>query len=219
MNKVDVKEIFSYQLLFWFKKNKVRLPWRETSDPYKIFISEFLLRKTTRQQLIKIYPKFFDEFPDIKKIYDAPTKLIEETIHPLGLGRIRSHALKEISGIVMENYSGRIPNNEEQLIALPHVGRYIANAVLCFAFGEDLPILDSNILRIIRRVFSIKTDIKRGYNDPKIWGYVSTLIPKNNCQDFNKALLDFGSLVCSVKPKCNICPVLTICDYYKTTNG
>ena len=215
--QIAIKEaIFAERLLSWFSENKVSFPWRETADPYKIFVSEFLLRKTTRQQVSQICERFFSKYPDIEALSEATVKSIESTIVSLGMEHIRADALKKIAKIVSEKYGGRIPDEKRSLMKLPHVGPYIANAVLCFAYGVDAPLLDTNVIRIISRVFSIKSARKRARDDPKMWLAVHTLMPKGKSRDFNLALLDFATSMCVPKnPKCSICPISDICDYYK----
>ena len=195
-------------LLEWRAHNQPKLPWRKTSDPYKILVSELLLRKTTRQQVSKIYEQFFLKYPDIQALSKALVKSIENTIVSLGMEHIRATALKKIAEIISEEHGGRIPDERRSLMKLPHVGPYIANAVLCFAYGADAPLLDTNVIRVISRVFSLKSARKRARDDPKMWDAVHRLMPKGKSRDFNLALLDFAALVCLPrKPKCPICPI------------
>jgi len=212
---VTKKRMFSERLLLWFSVNKADFPWRKTTDPYKVLVSELLLRKTTRQQVSKIYKLFFSKYPDIKSLSKAKVESIERTIFPLGMEHIRAIALKEIAENISQKYGGKIPNRKKSLIELPHVGPYIANAVLCFAFGLDAPIVDTNVIRVISRVFSVTSSRKRPRDDPKMWRTVFDLIPKGKSRDFNLALLDFAASICVLRnPKCLICPMSDICGYY-----
>ena len=118
--------------------------------------------------------------------------------------------------MVVEKHSGQIPNSEKELIALPGVGQYMANSVLCLAFGKKAPLLDTNIVRILERVFDIKSSKARARTDEKLWDFVRKITPPRKSREVNLALLDYGALVCTAKnPKCPVCPVSKICTAYK----
>jgi A/G-specific adenine glycosylase len=208
------KDIFASRLLEWGKLNVVDFPWRKTTDPFKILISEIMLRKTTRKQVSQIYDDFFRRYPDVRSLAEATVESIEDTIRPLGMEHIRAVALKKAAEKILSKFKGKIPSERNLLMELPHVGRYTANAVLCFGFGMDAPLLDTNVIRVVNRVFSIRTSRKRARDDPKMWKVVSSLIPKGRAGDFNRAVLDFAASICVAKnPKCSLCPMLDICDY------
>ena len=207
---------FASRLLTWHAKNKADFPWRYTADPYKILVSEILLQKTTRNQVKKIFDQFFRKYPNFRALASDSQEAIKEVINPLGLEHRRAHALKEIAGIMMENYGGKVPIDKRKLLQLPRVGPYVANSVLCFAFGHQEPLLDTNVIRVVRRVFSLKAKKKRPRDDPEMWKAVGRLIPSGKATDFNLALLDFAAKVCLHKtPKCTECLMASICDQYK----
>lgn len=213
-SRTDKSKIFASRLLNWWDPTNFDYPWRATSDPYKILVSEFLLRKTTRGQVKGIYEDFFRDYPTIEALCVADVESIESTIRPLGMQRIKAMWLKRLAETVVKEHNRRIPREKRLLERLPGVGTYIANAVLCLAYGDDVPLLDTNTVRVSGRVFSLRSSRKRAREDPKMWDAISMLIPRNKAKDFNLALLDFAASVCLMKnPKCAICPLLDICDY------
>ena len=205
---------FTSTLLDWWERRRFDYPWRKTSDPYRILISELMLRKTTRKQVKKVYEEFFLKYPTVEALSQAHIESIENTIKSLGMHHTRSKALKEIAEIIMDEYNGKIPKNHRLLKKLPSVGPYIANALLCLAYGRAVPLLDTNTARVLKRVFSLESSRKRVRDDPKMWETVSLLIPKGRARDFNLAILDFAASIClPTKPECAVCPLLGICDY------
>jgi len=127
---------------------------------------------------------------------------------------VRAGALKKIAELIVQKYNGEIPQEKAEILKLPHVGPYIANAVMCFAYDMDYPLVDTNIIRVIKRVFSFKSSKKRPREDPQMWKTVSMLIPQGKGRDFNFAMLDFAASVCLLKkPKCSECQLQTICSY------
>ena len=214
----DKKREFIRLLLNWWKKNKRDFPWRHTKDPYSILIAEMLLRKTTAKQVEKIYVQFLTKYPDPNSLADADKKNdLEELLKPLGMEHKRAELLKRFGLYIIEKYNGEIPMELEKLLELPGVGMYAANAVLSFTCSKDVPLLDTNFIRVINRVFGIKSQKSRARDDKKIWEFAKTLIPQSNSKNFNLAILDFAALVCRVnKPKCSECPIRNICFYYKT---
>jgi A/G-specific adenine glycosylase len=214
MNK---KHIFAIKLLNWFKTNKTSYPWRQTSDPYRILVSELLLRKTTRAQVLSVFGTFFSSFPNLEALACSSEDSIKKVIMPLGMEHQRTPVLKRLAQILIENYSGSVPYYKKQLMKLPNVGLYTANAVLCFAYNQDEPLLDTNVIRVVNRVFSWQSTKRRPREDLKMWEAVSSLIPIGKAKEFNWAILDFAQALCLPKnPRCPQCFLLVICDYGRT---
>jgi len=203
-------------ILKWYKHNKRDyLFWRNTKNPYYILVSEMMLQKTTVKQVQDLIHKFIERFPTPKDLAEASVKEIEGLITPLGMEHKRAVRYKKWAIIVVEKHGGQIPDSEKDLISLPGVGKYIANSVLCLGFGKDVPLLDTNIVRILERVFGIKSSKARARADKKLWDFVRNITPPGKSRDVNLALLDLGALVCTAKnPKCQICPVNEICTAY-----
>jgi len=175
-----------------------------------------MLRKTTRRQVETVFGKFLKRFPDVRSLSLASVRDIREMIRPLGMEWVRARGLSKIAKVLVVKYQGRIPHDRESLLDLPDVGPYIANAVLCMAYGEQLPLVDTNTIRVVSRAFSIRSEKKRSRADPKIWRVVASLLPSGRARQFNLALLDLAPTICLPRnPKCRDCPVLDLCDYGK----
>jgi len=204
-------------ILKWYEHNKRDyLFWRNTKNPYYILVSEMMLQKTTVKQVHNLIRKFIEQFPTPKDLAEASVEEIEELITPLGMEHKRAISYKKWSRMILEKYAGRIPDSEKDLISLPGVGKYMANSVLCLAFGKDVPLLDTNIVRILERVFDIRSDKARARTDKKFWDFVRNITPRGRAREMNLALLDHGALVCTAKnPKHLICPVRDLCTAYK----
>lgn len=207
-----LKEKFAELLLEWWKLNKRDFPWRRTNDPYVILISEMLLRKTTAKQVNAIFEKFFAKFPDVKMLAKGRVEEIKKLIKPLGMEHKRATLLTKLSNELLESHMGVVPASQDELLRLPGVGRYSANAVLCFAHGKDVPLVDVNAIRVFQRVFSFKSQKRRIKDDTTFWEFVAETIPKGKAREFNLAVIDFAHEVCRPKkPKCTMCPLRVIC--------
>ena len=212
----SVVEEFTQKLLTWYKENKRDFGWRRTRDPYKILVAEMMLQKTTSKQVNELYERFLEKFPSPSSIDKASLSEIEAELTPLGMEHKRALRFKQWAKMIIEKYEGNVPRSKEELLTLPGVGDYIANAVLCLAYGEHVPLLDTNIVRVLQRVFNLQSSKARARTDKKFWDFVMTITPSGKSRDLNLALLDHGALVCLARnPKCLICPVNQICVAYK----
>jgi A/G-specific adenine glycosylase len=209
------RQIFTSRLLRWYKNNKRVFPWRKTKNPYAILIAELLLRKTTANQVKAIYENFLKSFPDVKSLARASEKELYDMLRPLGMEYKRANLLIKFAEYVLNTYNGNIPKNLEDLLDIPGVGYYSANALLCFAFNSDTAIVDTNVLRVIERVFNIKSNKGRPRDDLGIWEFANTLTRPGKARALNLAILDFAALICKSRaPKCGDCILNDIC-YYK----
>ena len=191
-------------------------PWRQSSDPFVVLTSELLLRKTSRRQVADIFKNFFKKYPNFQKLSKAELRDIEATIHPLGMEHRRAPLLRTLAQRVVREYGSKIPVSRLELLDLPGVGPYAANAVLCFCSGKDEPLVDTNFIRVVERAFSYKSTKNRSRTDSELWKFARGLIPKRKGRDFNLGILDFAANICtSAKPRCSECPMTEICDYYK----
>jgi len=208
------KEFFVNGLLEWYKRNGRDFPWRKTPDPYCILISEILLQKTRAENVVAVFNRFIAKYPDAKRLAAASNSDLKNEIETLGLHSQRTTQLQELARVLVENYQGNVPDNKKELLELPGVGMYIANAVLCFAFGYDVPLLETNIGRIIERVFSVKVTGEER-KKPRVWEIIALFIPVGKSREYNYSLIDFGALVCTARnPRHNLCPLTGICDFY-----
>lgn len=204
-----LKRQFQRRLLKWYREYGRDLPWRRTTDPYKILVSEVMLQQTQVDRVIPKYHEFLEKYPTVTDLAAAEPDEVRETWSPLGYN-IRPYRLHSIARETVERYGGQIPRQPDTLLSLKGIGRYTAGAVRSFAFQEDAAILDTNVMRVLHRIFW-------GQGDPKsrkaqLWALSEALIPKGKGYDFNQALMDFGAMMCTArKPYCLLCPMRTFC--------
>lgn len=207
-------EFFQKIIIKWWKERKRTYPWRKTSDPYLTLITEILLRKTTATHVNSIYDAFFDNYPTIQSLDLAKKKDLKDLITPLGLANQRSEQLSKLAIAVIGEHGGQIPKTHSELLKLPGVGRYTAGAVMCVAYNQDEAMVDTNVVRVIKRYFGYESVKKAPYTDPKLWEFVKELIPRGKCKEFNLGMIDFANAMCLPKiPKCNDCPLNKSCKF------
>lgn len=196
-------EIIQQALLDWSKSNYRDYPWRRTTDPYNILIAEIMLHRTNADQVNRIYDFFIEKYPDFNVINEANIEELHDDLKSLGL-YWRVNNLKILSKRISEYYNGEIPSNKEELTDLPGIGDYIAGAYLISAYQKKCALLDSNIVRVISRVFGYtQTDHSRRSKLYK--ETIDLIIPEVNPRKFLYALLDFSFYICKSRtPKCNI---------------
>ncbi|MEM2058304.1 MAG: hypothetical protein QXO76_08660 [Thermoproteota archaeon] len=198
----------------WWESHKKDYPWRRTSDPYKILIAELLLRKTTAKQVEAVYEKFLSKYPDPVALSRASERELKDVITPLGMEHKRAVLLKKVGYEIVRRHSGRLPASREELMQIPGVGPYVANAVLCFAYGRDVPLVDTNAVRIFQRVFGFRPRRRRARDDPRLWNLATQAIPRGRARDFNLAVIDLAHLICLPrKPRCEVCTLSALCKY------
>ncbi|HXH11626.1 MAG TPA: A/G-specific adenine glycosylase [Alphaproteobacteria bacterium] len=217
--QVDAKlrRAFQTRLLTWYAENKRDLPWRKTSDPYSILVSEIMLQQTQVDRVIPKYEEFLRKYPTLEALAKAPVDEVKRTWYPLGYN-IRPIRLHSIAREAVEKYGGKIPDDPDTLQSLKGIGRYTAGAVLSFAYGRAAPILDTNVRRVLHRVFIGQGDARGHRVQRELWELSEALIPAGKAYDFNQALMDFGATMCTArKPLCLICPMQQTCKAYPCT--
>lgn len=205
---------FRKNLLHWYKKNKRRLPWRETRDPYKIWISEVMLQQTTVNTVIPYYKRWVAAFPDVKKAARQPLSRLLKVWQGLGYyGRVRN--IHKSAKIMCAEFGCRVPDDMSILRKLPGFGPYTASAVLSIAFGQRHPLIDANVRRVAMRLLALRgpADTKK---DKEIFCFLDKHLPGREPGAFNQALMELGALVCKPQsPLCLLCPVRRTCLAYK----
>ncbi len=202
---------FRQVLVLWFRAHGRDLPWRRTRDPYAILLSEVLLQRTQASQVAAHFDSIISAIPTITSLAGASEQDIRVILAPLGLAK-RAGTLRAMAVDIIEHYDGSVPSNVNSLMALPGVGRYIASATACFAFGAKTPVLDANVIRILSRYFAVASAIKRPRYDNRLWSAAADILPESDYVDFNRALIDFASLVCTGRrPGCLDCPLRSTC--------
>jgi A/G-specific adenine glycosylase len=210
---------FQRRLLAWYACHGRDLPWRRTRVPYRVLVSEIMLQQTQVDRVIPKYRQFLRRYPTLRALAAAPVEHVRELWYPLGYN-IRPVRLHAIARETVARYGGRLPESPEALRALPGIGRYTAGAVLSFAFGRDVAILDTNVRRVLTRVFLGPRRTARLRGDKALWDLAAALVPAGRGYDFNQALMDFGATWCTPRrPRCAPCPMRGLCVTAPPTNG
>src|SRR5213082_566823 len=233
---------FRRKLLAWWARAARDLPWRRTRDPYRVLVSEFMLQQTQVSRVAEYYPRFIERFPDLETLANAKPRAVREAWDGLGYYARASnlHALAKSvvgrgvveGGVAEKGVAGdgvaKLPDDPEELIKLPGIGRYTAGAVACFAYEKPVPAVDTNVRRVLLRVFfgddrqrlTRQRPIRQRPNRPRpipsrrIWALATALVPKTGKRawKFNQAIMELGALICVArKPRCPQCPVRSNC--------
>jgi A/G-specific adenine glycosylase len=211
---VSSRRSFRRKLLDWYDQNGRTLPWRETSDPYHILVSEIMLQQTQVDRVLPKYHEWLSKYPSFEALADAPERDVTETWRPLGYN-IRPKRLQAIAREAVATYGGKLPSDEETLLSFKGIGAYTAGAIRSFAFRERAAILDTNVARVLFRVFIGKGVPKAHATKKDLWTISASVLPRARAFDFNQALMDFGATLCTArKPKCLICPMAPLCSAY-----
>ena len=203
---------FRRRLLAWFARDGRDLPWRRTRNPYRVLVSEVMLQQTQVTRVAEFYPRFLATFPTIERLAASPAARVREAWQGLGYYR-RAANLHRLAKLVVRTAGGRIPNDPEQLRTLPGVGRYTAGAIASFAFERAVPAVDTNVARVLRRVFHprLRGDAR---GERRVWETAAALVPRpgRSAWKFNQALMELGALICTARvARCERCPVQPDC--------
>ena len=187
------------------------MPWRETNDPYRIWISEIMLQQTQVDTVIPYYQRFLKIFPDVGALARASEEEVLKAWENLGYYS-RARNLRAAAKMIVQDFNGQIPDSPEEIQTLPGIGQYSAGAILSIAYGKPLPAVDGNVRRILSRLFAIRKPVDDASEQKKLLALASSLVPAKNPGDFNQALMDLGATICKPKnPDCKVCPVAMIC--------
>ena len=203
---------FRRKLTKWQHEHARHFPWRETNDPYKILVAEVLLQATVATRVAPVYQQFVERFPTLQDLSRASVNQIRALILPLGLLN-RADVLSEIGRTLESVHDSEVPSDFATLRTLPRVGDYTAGAIQSFAFNKRAAIPDTNVIRLLRNFFGLPNTRKSHRGSPTKVDRVAAkdVLPKSSSRAFNYAMLDFGALVCTSKPKCPQCPISKKC--------
>ena len=208
------RQRFRRQLLAWYRAHGRELPWRQTTDPYHILVSEIMLQQTQVDRVLPKYHEWLEKYPSMAALASAAEDEVTETWRPLGYN-IRPRRLQSIARESVERYGGQLPSDHETLLSFKGIGAYTAGAIRSFAFGQRAAILDTNVARVLYRVFVGTGDLKSHAMKQHLWRVSETLVPVRHVFDFNQALMDLGAMVCVARnPKCLVCPMSRSCRAY-----
>jgi A/G-specific adenine glycosylase len=224
-------------LLDWFSANARDLPWRRTRDPYAIWVSEIMLQQTQVKTVIPFWERWMRELPTIEAAAKAPSAKIHKLWEGLGYyTRVRN--LQKAAQVIVEKHGGKFPENFDDVLALPGIGRYTAGAICSIAFDQPTPILDGNVIRVLTRIFGIAETPKEKQTNARLWQLAEGLVGRaknakdakeeftsppsrssrdtDSCSHLNQSLMELGALVCSPRnPQCLMCPVRKLCVAFK----
>jgi A/G-specific adenine glycosylase len=205
---------FRRRLLDWYRAHGRDLPWRKTDDPYHILVSEVMLQQTQVDRVLPKYHQWLEKYPSLSALAAADQADVTETWRPLGYN-IRPRRLHAIARESVERYGGELPSDEATLLSFNGIGAYTAGAIRSFAFGQRAAILDTNVARVLHRVFVVKGDVKAHAMKRHLWTVSEVLVPRKHVFDFNQALMDLGATVCVArKPRCERCPMTRLCGTF-----
>lgn len=202
------------RLIEWYRREARDLPWRRTHDPYHIFVSEVMLQQTQVERVIPYYERFIARFPTVESLARASLAEVIRLWGGLGYNR-RAVYLWRAAREVMERYGGAIPKDRRELQRLPGIGRYTAGAVLCFGFGEPVAFWDTNIARVLTRIF-LGPEVRP--TSRELDQLAESVLPPDRAYEWNQALMELGARVCLARrPRCGDCPVRGLCRSVGTT--
>lgn len=204
----DRATAFSRALRRWFRQNGRDLPWRRTRDPYRVLVSEAMLQQTQVGRVVEYYDRFLDRFPTLEALAKSPPRHVRESWEGLGY-YARAGNLHALARRVSE-----LPSDPVSLRALPGIGPYTAGAVASFAFEKRAALVDTNVARVLRRVFAPRADFKTTRGQRKLWAIAESVLPRTGRATWthNQAIMELGALVCTARiARCADCPVAWLC--------
>jgi len=204
--------IFRKQLLEWFRQFQRDLPWRRTTDPYRIWLSEIMLQQTRVAAAIPYYERFLQRFPDVHALAAAPQEEVLRLWSGLGYYR-RARNLQKAAQQIVAKHGGQFPARLDDVLALPGVGNYSAAAILSIGFGEKHAVLDGNVARVVARLGAIRGDLREPQRWQELQKNADRLLEPKSPGDWNQAVMELGATLCTPKsPQCLLCPVAQFCE-------
>ena len=204
-------------LITWFEANAAALPWRKTTNPYYIWLSEIMLQQTQVTTVIPYYERFLKQFPTVQDLATAPQDDLLKVWEGLGYYS-RARNLQTAAQQVVADYNSNLPQNADELQKLKGIGRYTAGAIASIAFGEAAPLVDGNVIRVFTRLFDIDADVTQTATKNELWSMAEDFIaqvPAGKAGDYNQALMELGREICKPRnPLCAVCPVQNYCQSF-----
>jgi len=207
---------YAQSVLDWYNEYGRRdLPWQLDKTPYRVWVSEIMLQQTQVATVIPYYQRFLKSFPDIQSLADASIDRVLQ--HWQGLGYYaRARNLHRAAQTLRDEYDSQFPQQMDQVLALPGIGRSSAGAILSFASGQSWPILDGNVKRVLARCFQVEGWYGQSKTMNELWQIAGQLTPAKKTAQYNQAMMDLGAMVClKSRPKCEVCPLTDCCASFK----
>lgn len=198
-------------LNLWFSKAKRHFPWRQSPSPYHVWISEVMLQQTRASVVVEYFLRWMERFPSIASLASATSEQVIKAWEGLGYYS-RARNLHATAKILVENFDGNLPSNEQELLKLPGIGNYTVGAIRCFAFHQKAAAVDGNVLRVLTRYFSIQEDIAKAVVQQRIRQLTLEILPDSDPWHTMEALIELGATVCSPIPQCHLCPMASSCS-------
>ncbi|MCM4150616.1 A/G-specific adenine glycosylase [Arenibacter sp. N53] len=209
---------FSRIILEWYQVNKRPLPWRNTNEPYLIWLSEIMLQQTRVAQGIPFYLKFVEAFPKVQDLAGASEEMVLKLWQGLGYYS-RARNLHATAKIISEKYNGRFPNTYNELLELKGIGDYTASAIASICFGKPEAVVDGNVYRVLARYYGVDLPTNSSEGILHFKELAKKVMDIQNIRDYNQGIMEFGALQCTPKsPECVICPLQQSCVAYSTNN-
>lgn len=205
---------FGTRLRAWYRRNHRDLPWRRTRDPYRVLVSELMLQQTQVSRVLEFYARFIERFPTMRHLADAKPRRVMESWEGLGYYARARNLHKLAKHVTRDGGPGVLPHEPEELRKLPGIGAYTAGAVASFAYEKRAALVDTNVARVLSRVFAPRLNPKRPRDLKKIWAIAEQTLPRTGSAAWthNQALMELGALVCTARvKKCVTCPVRSVC--------
>jgi A/G-specific adenine glycosylase len=211
-----IQKRISRNLLQWFDRHQREMPWRNSKDPYWVWVSEIMLQQTQVATVIPYFKRFIERFPDVRQLAKAQEQTVLKYWEGLGYYR-RARSLHQAAQVVVRDFGGEFPSELQHVLSLPGIGRYTAGAVLSIAKGQPLPVLEGNTIRVHARLAGIDDDVQKSTTQKQLWSLAESVVDAERPGDLNQALMELGSEICTPRsPNCERCPVQTICHAYRT---
>lgn len=205
---------FAPDLLAWYDQHAAELPWRSSTDPYRVWLSEIMLQQTQVETVKPYYIRFLTAYPTVSALAAAPIADILKLWEGLGYYS-RARHLHQTAQQVVDRLGGQFPTSTEDLQTLPGIGRYTAGAIASIAFGESAPVLDGNVIRVFARLTDLAEDVTQNAARSRLWTLAEEWLPPERAGDYNQALMELGRTICKPRaPLCSTCPIQANCAAY-----
>jgi len=197
-------------LLRWYHARKRSLPWREQPEPYAVWVAEIMAQQTRLETMLPYYRRWMQQFPNVQALAAAREQQVLNAWEGLGYYS-RARNLHRAARQLVAEAGGRMPRTAAGLRNLPGIGAYTAGAIASLAFGEDVPAVDGNAVRVLSRLFDMDTPVHTAAGQQRLWALAAEHLPAGRAAEYNQALMDLGATICSPRPKCNECPLQAHC--------
>lgn len=205
-----MKSKIAAPLLRWYRARKRSLPWRDQPEPYAVWVAEIMAQQTRLETMLPYYQRWMQQFPTVQALAAAREQQVLSAWEGLGY-YTRARNLHKAARQLVAEAGGRMPRTAAELRKLPGVGAYTAGAIASMAFGEDVPAVDGNAIRVLSRLFDVEQPVHTAAGQQRLWVLAAEHLPRGAAADYNQALMDLGATLCSPRPKCAECPLNSEC--------